>query len=59
MARPVGSFLFGRFSDRKGRKPTLVWSLVVVGLSITLIGVLPTYPQADAPVAAFVNRGAS
>ncbi len=47
-ARPVGSFLFGHFGDRKGRKSTLVWSLVVMGLSTTLIGALPTYATAGA-----------
>jgi len=48
VARPVGSFLFGHFGDRKGRKSTLVWSLVVMGLSTTLIGCLPSYAQAGA-----------
>jgi len=48
VARPVGSFLFGHFGDRKGRKSTLVWSLVVMGLSTTLIGALPSYATAGA-----------
>ena len=48
VARPVGSFLFGHFGDRAGRKSTLVWSLVVMGLSTTLIGVLPSYAEAGA-----------
>ncbi len=48
VARPVGSFLFGHFGDRRGRKSTLVWSLVVMGLSTTLIGCLPSYAQAGA-----------
>ena len=45
-ARPVGSILFGHFGDRLGRKATLVASMLVMGLSTTLIGVLPTYVQA-------------
>ena len=48
VARPVGSFLFGHFGDRHGRKCTLVWSLVVMGLSTMLIGALPTYATAGA-----------
>ncbi|MGO9741771.1 MAG: MFS transporter [Roseiarcus sp.] len=43
LARPVGSMLFGHFGDRSGRKATLVASILVMGLSTTLIGVLPGY----------------
>jgi metabolite-proton symporter len=46
LARPVGSILFGHFGDRIGRKSTLVASMLVMGLSTTLIGVLPGYAQA-------------
>ncbi|MDR0458195.1 MAG: MHS family MFS transporter [Burkholderiaceae bacterium] len=41
IARPIGSFLFGHFGERIGRKSTLVISLLVMGLCTTLIGFLP------------------
>ena len=43
IARPIGSMLFGHFGDRIGRKATLVVSMLVMGVSTTLIGVLPGY----------------
>ena len=43
IARPVGSLLFGHFGDRIGRKSTLVASLLVMGVSTTLIGFVPGY----------------
>ena len=43
IARPLGSLIFGHFGDRQGRKTTLVVSLLTMGCSTVLIGVLPTY----------------
>lgn len=45
LARPIGALLFGHFGDRVGRKATLVTSLLVMGISTTLIGVLPGYDE--------------
>jgi len=46
LARPVGSFLFGHFGDRVGRKSALVATMLTMGLATTLIGVLPGYAAA-------------
>lgn len=43
IARPLGAAVFGHFGDRVGRKSTLVASLLLMGGSTVLIGVLPTY----------------
>ncbi len=43
LARPIGALLFGHFGDKIGRKATLVASLLVMGISTTLIGVLPSF----------------
>jgi MFS family permease len=43
LARPLGGIVFGHFGDRVGRKKTLVTALMIMGISTTLIGFLPTY----------------
>ena len=43
VARPVGSFVFGHFGDRLGRKKTLVVSLLVMGVATVAIGFIPGY----------------
>jgi metabolite-proton symporter len=43
LARPLGGVIFGHYGDRVGRKAMLVWSLIIMGVATTLIGLLPTY----------------
>ncbi|MGW5641515.1 MFS transporter [Saccharopolyspora sp. NPDC003752] len=45
LARPIGGIIFGHIGDRLGRKKTLVITLLLMGISTTLIGVLPGYAQ--------------
>jgi MFS family permease len=48
VARPIGGLVFGHFGDRVGRKRLLMLSLVLMGASSSLIGLLPTYAQVGA-----------
>ena len=43
MARPIGSIIFGSIGDKLGRRPALMATLVLMGLSTALIGVIPGY----------------
>ena len=44
-ARPIGGAIFGHFGDRLGRKSMLMLTMICMGLSTALIGILPTYAQ--------------
>lgn len=57
-ARPIGGAIFGHFGDRIGRKGTLIVTLLLMGISSTLIGILPTYNTVGslAPVLLIILR---
>ena len=56
--RPVGGYLFGHYSDRHGRKRTLVVASIGVGVSTALMGAIPVYQTigAAAPMAFLLLR---
>ena len=58
IARPIGGIIFGHFGDKIGRKKTLISALMLMGISSTLIGLLPTYAMigAVAPVLLTILR---
>ena len=43
LVRPFGALFFGRIGDILGRKHTFLITIVVMGLSTFLVGLLPTY----------------
>lgn len=44
-ARPIGSLIFGHYGDKLGRKASLMLTLIGMGGSSLLIGLIPTYEQ--------------
>jgi MFS family permease len=43
--RPLGAVLFGKLGDSVGRKHTFLVTIILMGISTALIGMLPTYAQ--------------
>jgi MFS family permease len=46
VARPIGAFVLGHWGDTRGRKQVLVSCMILMGVSTTAVGLLPTYEQA-------------
>ena len=45
IVRPLGAALFGSLGDRHGRRTIFLVTIIVMGLSTVLVGLLPTYEQ--------------
>jgi MFS transporter, MHS family, shikimate and dehydroshikimate transport protein len=43
VARPVGGIVLGALGDRIGRRPVLILSILLIGISTTLMGLIPGY----------------
>ncbi|WP_306360242.1 MFS transporter [Nocardia sp. CC227C] len=58
LSRPLGGVVAGHFGDRIGRKQVLIVSLLIMGGSTVLVGLLPTYDQIGiaAPILLFALR---
>lgn len=45
VVRPIAAFIFGHIGDRYGRRSTLFWTLLTMGLGTLAIAVTPSYAQ--------------
>ena len=46
IARPLGGVVFGHLGDKLGRKATLQFTILMIGVATVLMGCLPTYTLA-------------
>jgi len=58
ITRPLGGIIFGHFGDKIGRKNMLILTLMIMGVSTILVGLVPTYAQIGiwAPIGLLVLR---
>lgn len=58
ISRPLGGIIFGHFGDKVGRKSMLVITLMIMGISTVLIGLVPSYESIGilAPILLLVLR---
>ena len=58
LARPVGAFVLGRLGDRLGRRKILIFTVALMGIATSGIGLIPSYAAIGiwAPIILAVNR---
>ena len=58
LMRPIGGWLFGMLADKKGRKVSMTWSVLLMSFGSLLITFTPTYAQIGimAPVTLLLAR---
>jgi MHS family proline/betaine transporter-like MFS transporter len=58
LARPVGAFVLGSYSDRKGRKASLTLSIAMMTLGTGMVALMPGYATIGllAPIGIFASR---
>jgi len=58
LARPVGAFVLGSYSDRKGRKASLTLSIAMMTLGTGMVALMPGYATIGviAPIGIFLSR---
>ncbi|CDY77095.1 Citrate-proton symporter [Caballeronia glathei] len=58
LARPVGAFVLGSYSDRKGRKASLTLSIGMMTLGTGMVALMPDYAAIGviAPIGIFLSR---
>ena len=56
--RPLGGIVIGRMGDRKGRKPALILTILLMAVGTVMIGLLPTYSSIGvmAPILLLIAR---
>jgi MFS transporter, MHS family, proline/betaine transporter len=58
LARPVGAFVLGSYSDRKGRKASLTLSIAMMTVGTGMVALMPSYAAIGvlAPIGIFASR---
>jgi MFS family permease len=58
VTRPLGGFMIGRFADRRGRKPAMIFSFGLMGIGLVGLALTPSYAVAGmaAPLLAVLFR---